>query len=135
MFPRKANKPQGRIDSLIGAGTKIEGSINFAGGLRVDGEVKGDVRATGEQASTLVVSEHACIEGEISVSHLVINGAVIGPVFSSEFLELQSHARVTGDVQYNTIEIHLGAVVQGRLVHQGALTASKTKELKLASSN
>ncbi len=135
MFTKKANKPQGRIDSLIGAGTKIEGSIAFTGGLRVDGEVKGDVRATGEQPSTLVVSEQACIEGEISVSHLVINGAVIGPVFSSEFLELQSHARVTGDVQYNTIEIHLGAVVQGRLVHQGALTAGKSKELKLASSN
>ena len=135
MFRKKANKPQGRIDSLVGAGTKIEGTVTFAGGLRVDGEVKGDVRATGEQSSTLVVSEHACIEGEISVSHLVINGAVIGPVFSSELLELQSHARVTGDVQYNTIEIHLGAVVQGRLVHQGALTAGKGKELKLASSN
>jgi len=135
MFRKKAYKPQGRIDSLIGAGTKIEGSIAFTGGLRVDGEVKGDVRATGEQPSTLVVSEHACIEGEISVSHLVINGAVIGPVFSSELLELQAHARVTGDVQYNTIEIHLGAVVQGRLVHQGALTTGKTMELKLASSN
>lgn len=135
MFPKKSNKPQGRIDSLIGAGTKIEGSVTFSGGLRVDGEVKGNVRAGGEQPSTLVVSENACIEGEISVSHLVINGAVIGPVFSSEFLELQSHARVTGDVQYNTIEIHLGAVVQGRLVHQGALTTGKAKELKLASSN
>ena len=135
MFLKKASKPQGRIDSLIGAGTKIEGSISFTGGLRVDGEVKGDVRATGEQPSTLVVSEHACIEGEIGVSHLVINGAVIGPVFSSEFLELQSHARVTGDVQYNTIEIHLGAVVQGRLVHQGSIATGKPKELKLASSN
>lgn len=135
MFPKKSNKPQGRIDSLIGAGTKIEGSVTFSGGLRVDGEVKGNVRATGEQISTLVVSEHACIEGEISVAHVVINGAVIGPVFSSEFLELQSHARVTGDVQYNTIEIHLGAVVQGRLVHQGALTTGKAKELKLAASN
>jgi len=135
MFAKKSSKPQGRIDSLIGAGTKIEGSVTFSGGLRVDGEVKGNVRASGDQPSTLVVSENACIEGEISVSHLVINGAVIGPVFSSEFLELQSHARVTGDVQYNTIEMHLGAVVQGRLVHQGALTTGKAKELKLASSN
>jgi cytoskeletal protein CcmA (bactofilin family) len=135
MFPKKPNKPQGRIDSLIGAGTKIDGSVTFSGGLRVDGEVKGNVHASGEQPSTLVVSENACIEGEISVSHLVINGAVIGPVFSSEFLELQSHARVTGDVQYNTIEMHLGAVVQGRLVHQGALSTGKAKELKLASSN
>lgn len=135
MFMKKSSKPQGRIDSLIGASTRIEGNVTFSGGLRVDGEIKGNVITSGDQSSTLVVSEHACIEGEISVSHLVINGTVIGPVSSSEFLELQSHARVTGDLQYNTIEIHLGAVVQGRLVHQGALPSGKTKELKLASSN
>lgn len=134
MFSKKSNKPMGRIDSLIGAGTKVVGDVTFEGGLRVDGEIKGNViSASGDQNSSLVVSEHARIEGEINVSHLVINGTVIGPVFSSELLELQSHARVTGDVQYNTIEIHLGAVVQGRLVHQGA--TAKTIELKLASSN
>ena len=133
MFLKKSNKPQSRIDSLIGVGTKVEGDITFSGGLRVDGEIKGNINATNEQPSTLVVSEHAQIEGNISVSHLVINGTVAGSLFASEFLELQSHARVTGDVHYNTIEIHLGAVIQGQLVHQGALT--KATELKLASSN
>ncbi len=129
----KSNKPQSRIDSLIGAGTKIEGDVTFAGGLRVDGEVKGNVRSTGDGGGTLVLSEHARIEGEIHVSHLVINGTIIGPVYSSEFLELQPRARVTGDVQYNSLEMHLGAIVQGRLVHQGG--TGKTVELKLASSN
>jgi len=89
-------------------------------------------RAAGLRA-TLVISEHARIEGEISVSHLVINGTVIGPVHSSDFLELQTRARVTGDVEYSTIEMHLGAVVQGRLVHQGL--PAKAVELKLAASN
>jgi cytoskeletal protein CcmA (bactofilin family) len=83
--------------------------------------------------TTLVISEHARVEGEISVSHLVVNGTIIGPVHSSEFLELQPRARVTGDVEYSTIEIQLGAVVQGRLVHQGAI--AKSVELKLAASN
>lgn len=129
----KSSKPQNRIDSLIGAGTTISGDISFVGGLRIDGEVKGNVRSAGDQQGTLVVSEHARIEGEINVSHLVINGTVIGPVQANEFLELQPRARVTGDVEYSNIEIHLGAVVQGRLVHQGTL--AKTVELKLASSN
>jgi len=133
MLFNKSNKPQNRIDSLIGAGTTITGDITFSGGLRIDGEIKGNVRAAGDQPGTLVVSEHARIEGEISVSHLVINGTVIGPVRTTEFLELQPRARVTGDVEYNNIEMHLGAVVQGRLVHQGAL--AKAVELKLASSN
>jgi cytoskeletal protein CcmA (bactofilin family) len=134
MFLKKSSKPQSRIDSLIGAGTKIEGDVTFTGGLRVDGEVKGNVRATGEQGGTLVISEHARIEGEVHVSHVVINGTIIGPVYSSEFLELQPRARVTGDVQYSSLEMHLGAIVQGRLVHQGG-TGKATVELKLASSN
>ncbi len=127
------NKPQSRIDSLVGAGTRVEGDVNFTGGLRIDGEVKGNVRAIGDQPSTLVVSEHARIEGEVSVSHLVINGTVIGAVHCSEFVELQPRARVTGDVEYSMIEMHLGAVIQGRLVHQGV--SAKNIELKLASSH
>lgn len=136
MFFPKSNKPQARIDSLIGAEATITGNINFSGGLRVDGEIKGNVRSSGDTPSTLVVSEHARIEGEVSVSHMIINGMVIGPVRSSEFLELQAHARVTGDLEYNTIEMHLGAVVQGRLVHQGSQqTTAKPVELKLAANN
>jgi cytoskeletal protein CcmA (bactofilin family) len=130
---RKASTPKSKIDTLVGAGTTITGDVMFSGGLRVDGEVRGNIRAVGEQPSTLVVSEHARIEGEIVVSHVVINGTVLGPVVSSSFLELQAKARVTGDVEYESIEIHLGALVQGKLVHTGQ--AAKTVELKLASSN
>lgn len=130
----KNGKNNNRIDSLIGAGTKIEGNISFTGGLRIDGEVHGNVRASTEQTATLVISEHAIIDGEVCASHIVVNGTVNGPVRSNDFLELQPRARVTGDVEYNTVEMHLGAIVQGRLVHQGS-GAKTTVELKLASSH
>jgi cytoskeletal protein CcmA (bactofilin family) len=136
MFRKNANKPQNRIDSLIGAGTRIEGNVTFSGGLRVDGEIKGNVIASGGQPSTLVLSEQARVDGEIHVSHLVVNGAINGPVHSAEFLELQAHSRVKGDVHYNTLEMHLGAVVEGRLVHSSSVAeGSKTVELKIASRN
>jgi cytoskeletal protein CcmA (bactofilin family) len=107
------------IDSLIGSGSKIDGNISFAGGLRVDGHVRGNIVAKGEKSGTLVLSEAGKIEGEIEVAHVVINGSVVGPVRSSEFVELLPKARVTGDVFYHTIEMHVGAVVTGRLVHEG----------------
>lgn len=132
MFRKQASKPQNRIDSLIGVGTKIEGNVTFCGGLRVDGEIIGNVTASTDQASTLVLSEHARIDGEIRVSHLVINGTVNGPVYAAEFLELQSHARIKGDMHYNSLEMHLGAIVEGRLVHRSSEV--KGVELKLASS-
>src|SRR5438067_2357325 len=79
MFNKKPSKPQNRIDSLIGSGTKIEGNITFSGGLRIDGEVLGNVTAAShDQPSTLVVSEHSQITGDIQVSHLVVNGTVNG---------------------------------------------------------
>lgn len=118
MFAEKKHPPpQKRIDCLIGAGTSVHGDIVFSGGLRVDGKVEGNVSTADGQAGTLVVSEHARIDGEIRVSHIVVNGTVNGPVAASDYLELQPKARVTGDVSYKTLEMHVGAVIQGRLNH------------------
>lgn len=121
MFGRKSTKPQNRIDSLIGHGTRIEGDVSFSGGLRIDGEVIGNVRADAGQASTLVLSEQARVVGAIEVSHLVVNGTVAGPVYVSEYVELQAKSRVTGDVYYKTLEMHVGAIIEGKLVHQEKL--------------
>ena len=117
MFGDKKHPPQKRIDCLIGAGTTVRGDIVFKGGLRIDGQVHGNVATADGQVGTLVISEHARVEGTIRVSHIVINGTVEGPVTASDHLELQSKARVTGDVAYKTLEMHVGAVVQGRLDH------------------
>jgi len=130
MFGGKTSKPQTRIDSLIGDGTTVEGNVIFSGGLRVDGRVKGNVLTADDQPSTLVLSERARIEGEIRVSHAVINGTVIGPVYGAEYVELQAKSNVTGDVHYRTLEIQLGAVVQGRLVHQEESPAPKPMVVK-----
>lgn len=133
MFGSKdSNKPQNRIDCLIGAGTTIEGSITFTGGLRVDGRVRGDVISADGKPGTLVLSEQAQIEGEIRVSHVVINGTVVGPVHAAEYVELQGKANVTGDVYYKTLEIQLGAVVQGRLVYQNDSKSDKVVQFKPA---
>ena len=130
MFSSKHSKPQNRIDSLIGAGTVISGDLNFSGGMRIDGQVNGNVVATPGKPSTLVLSEMAQINGEVKVTHLVVNGAINGAVTASEYLELQSKARVTGDVSYHTIEIQLGAVVDGRLLHAVSAEQDKVVTLK-----
>ena len=132
MFGSGHSKPQNRIDSLIGAGTKIIGDVHFTGGLRVDGEIDGSIIASPGKPSTLVLSEHARVNGEVNVTHLVVNGEVTGPVNVAEYLELQSKSKVTGDVHYKTLEIQLGAVVEGRLIHL-ADTSEKIVAFKLNS--
>jgi cytoskeletal protein CcmA (bactofilin family) len=135
MFGTKSSKPQNRIDCLIGAGTVIEGSITFTGGLRIDGKVRGNIMAAADKPGTLVLSEQAQIDGEIHVSHAVINGTVTGPIHATEYAELQAKANVTGDVHYKTLEVQLGAVVQGRLVHQAAGKSDKVVQFKPASAD
>jgi cytoskeletal protein CcmA (bactofilin family) len=132
MFGKKGDKtPSGRIDSLIGAGTRVDGAVYFTGGLRVDGEVKGSIQAAeGASSSILVLSEHARVEGAVRVAHLVTNGSVVGPVVATESLEMQAKARIVGDVEYAAIEMHQGAVIEGRLV----TVVGKSEELKLVTS-
>ncbi|MDP2241904.1 MAG: polymer-forming cytoskeletal protein [Burkholderiales bacterium] len=135
MFGNKSTKPQNSIDCLIGTGTVIEGNIAFVGGLRVDGHVRGNVLSADSKPGTVVLSEQARIEGEIRVSHVVINGTVVGPVHAAEYVELQAKANVTGDVYYKTLEMQLGAVVQGRLVYQEDAKSEKIVKLKPAAAD
>jgi len=110
-------KNKSTIDSLIGISTRIEGNLRFQGGLRIDGHIKGNVIAEGDEPCMLVISEHAKVEGEVRAAHVVVNGEIVGPVYSTELLELQPHARITGDVYYKALEMHGGALVAGKLTH------------------
>lgn len=134
MFGKKSTPSQ--IASLIGAGSTIVGDLSFAGGLRIDGTVRGAVRsADGDKAGMLVISETGLVEGEVQASHVVVAGRIVGPVHTTELLELQPKARVTGDVRYRALEMHHGAVVDGTLVHDDGNTATRSSPpptLKLA---
>ena len=132
MFSKKSTPTQ--IASLIGSGSTVVGDLVFAGGLRIDGTVRGAVRcADGDKAGMLVISETGVVEGEVQASHVVVAGRILGPVHASVLLELQPKAKVTGDVRYKALEMHHGAVVDGMLIHDDGTTATKSSPpLKLA---
>ncbi len=134
MFGKDSKKPQSRIDTLIGVGTVIEGNIRFTGGLRIDGQVHGNVTSAGDQPGMLVISEQAVVEGEVRVHHVMVNGQVKGPIYADQTLELQPKASVTGDVHYQKLEMQMGAVVQGRLVYGVDEQSDKVVKLKSLSS-
>lgn len=90
MFDKKAGKPRSQIDSLIGVGTHVHGNIKFNGGVRIDGRVTGNITALGDKPSTLVLSDHGVVEGVIQVSHVVINGTVVGAIKASVDIFLQN---------------------------------------------
>ena len=131
MFGKKKQPP---IKSLIAQGTRIDGNVIFHDGLRVDGEVVGDIRANDGSPSILVVSEEASVTGQIHAGHVIINGRVKGPVHALELLELQPKARIEGDVSYQALEMHQGATIEGQL--KPRIDAQEDKPtLKLAANN
>ena len=128
-FNRKKQPP---IRSLIGEGTAVYGELRFTEGLRVDGEVHGDVMAAGDGPSLLVISEKARVHGKVKAAHVIINGEVLGPVEATELLELQPNARIVGDVRYAVLEMHPGALIEGEL---RPLKSADRPALTLAASN
>lgn len=131
MFGKNAQPP---IKSLIAQGSRIEGNLKFTDGLRVDGEVFGNITANAERPSILVISEAATVMGEIQADHVIINGTVRGPVQARQLLELQPKARIEGDVHYRALEMHQGAVIAGQLKPMEAALDEKPL-LKLASTH
>jgi cytoskeletal protein CcmA (bactofilin family) len=128
-FGRKKAPP---IRSLIGEGTVVNGPIRFSDGLRIDGEVQGDVLGAAEGHTMLVISDKAKVTGMVKAAHVIINGNVAGPVESSVLLELQPLARVSGVVRYELLEMHPGALIDGEL---RPLKNAEKPALKLAASN
>jgi cytoskeletal protein CcmA (bactofilin family) len=94
--------------------------------------VQGDVTAVGDGQSILVISERARVTGKVTGGHVIINGAVNGPVQSRDLLELQPRAVIVGDVRYEVLEMHQGATIDGELRPIGA---AEKPALKLAASN
>ena len=114
MFSRDSRQP--RIDTLIGKGVRVQGDIDFLGGMHLDGAVAGNVRSDQAPDSTLSVSESGSIEGSVEVPNVILQGQVRGDIRAAERVVLGATARVQGDVYYGVIEMTLGAQIMGKLV-------------------
>ena len=117
MFGSKKIKSS-KIDTLVGQGVEVTGDIKFQGGLHLDGVINGNVStADNAEGAVLVISDQGCVKGDVYVAYAVINGEVVGNVYASEKLELSSNARISGNVEYNLLEMASGAEINGQMLH------------------
>jgi cytoskeletal protein CcmA (bactofilin family) len=109
------------IDTLIGPKTRINGDVEFAGGLHLDGYINGNVKGDSNQGTLLSVSEYGCVEGSVIAPNVVLNGIVKGDIDATHRVELGAKARVLGNVRYTLIETTVGAQINGKLIHRAGL--------------
>ena len=125
MFGRKKNAPiTGKIDTLISKAAQVQGDVEFSGGLHLDGRVVGNVRSLGAEPATLWISEQGMVEGSVQVPAVVINGTVVGDVHACERVAIGPQSRITGNVHYGTIEMVLGAQIDGKLIPMAGTAAA-----------
>tara|TARA_R110002111_G_scaffold227842_1_gene289402 strand:- start:1615 stop:2064 length:450 start_codon:yes stop_codon:yes gene_type:complete len=116
----KGKKSTVRIDTLIGQHTHIKGNVEFSGGLRIDGQITGNINAINDIDSILTLSEQGTITGEIRVPNLIINGTINGNVYAVGHVELADKANVKGNVYYRLLEMTVGSEVNGQLIRMSA---------------
>ncbi len=119
MFSKKKVKST-QIDTLIGHNTTVTGDIHFSSGLHIEGTLNGNLIADDHDKAVLIISEKGVVNGDVNASVVIINGKVKGNVSSSTTLEMAQHAKVTGNVHYNLLEMEVGAEVNGSLNHVAA---------------
>ena len=125
MFNRDSKPVQ--IDTLIARSVRVKGDVEFAGGLHLDGQVAGGVRADPRTPASLSVGDTGSIEGPVEVTDLVLHGAVRGDIVARGRVVLGASARVEGNLYYGVIEMTLGAQITGKLVRleQGEAAAEQ----------
>jgi cytoskeletal protein CcmA (bactofilin family) len=104
-----------KLSSLISQMMSVQGDVLFSGGLRVDGQVRGNVISKDDDHGLLVLSDKGSIAGGVKVYDAVINGVIQGDVEVEHFLELQANARVSGNISYRQLRMDCGATVDGKL--------------------
>jgi cytoskeletal protein CcmA (bactofilin family) len=111
------NKSSAGNTTIISRDTVVVGDLHFNGSLDVEGLVQGNIIALPGKDATVRVIERGRVEGEIRAPRVVVNGEVIGDVYSATHLELAPKARVSGNVYYTLVEMAVGAEVNGSLKH------------------
>ena len=129
----KSKKRSAYSTTVISEGTEIIGDLKFLGHLEIEGTVRGNI-STGDKDDGFVrILGKGRVEGEINAPAVVINGTIVGDVYSSKHLELAENAEVNGDVHYAVIEMAKGSHVNGSLVYEDGASKKRLDSTKVAS--
>lgn len=101
---------KGEMGTIIGKGTKIDGTINIEGPTRIDGTVTGKVISND---SVTIGSTGTVKAAEIKARIIIVGGKVEGNLIADEKVELQSKCEVIGDISSKSLLVEHGAIFHG----------------------
>ena len=105
-----------KINTLIGPDISIIGEIKYEGVIHIEASVEGSLIANKEKDSKLYINKSSFVRGSVDALNVAINGTVHGNVFAYGLIQLGADAVIKGDIYYKSIEMEVGAKIDGRLV-------------------
>ena len=112
-----------KIDLTIGNDSKITGNLNSKGSIRIDGEIIGDITCVG----MIIIGDKGKVKGNISASQGIIGGVIEGNLKLKHYLELNSTAKITGDIESELLQVDKGAIFNGHCVTGAAIKKIEKK--------
>ncbi|MCG3205977.1 MAG: hypothetical protein KCHDKBKB_02703 [Elusimicrobia bacterium] len=104
----KSNKNDPKIESIVGPDTEMEGNFQTRESVRIDGKIKGGVKA-----QCVLIGEFGVVAGDIFAEKVTVAGKVKGNISANDSLELLRTSHVLGDIQTAKLIISDGANFEG----------------------
>ena len=123
-FKESGNSSKG-IDemNILGEGTYVEGIVETKGSLRIDGKVKGTIKAK----DLLTIGSNGIVSGDIQAREAIVGGRIEGNIKISEKLVLEANSTLVGNLKTKKLVIDEGALFQGKS-DMGAVPEAGDKE-------
>ncbi len=99
-----------KVTTIIGPGTRVEGTLEAKGIIRVDGMVQGKIITAAE----IIVGEEGKVDADVEAGNLVIAGFMTGNAQIRGRLEIKQGGTLRGDLQADKVIMEEGAVFDGR---------------------
>ncbi len=104
------------IGSVLGAATRLEGTLRVDESVRIDGKLEGNLEQSDGNSRWIIIGPGGQIHGDIRAQNISIAGKVIGNIIASESIELIDGSEVRGNITHKSITVEPGASVHGQLI-------------------
>ena len=127
MKPSSTRKGMSIASSVLGSGTRLQGTLQVEESIRIDGRLEGNIEQSDGKDHWVIIGPTSEIIGDIQAQNVRVAGKILGNIIASGNVELANGAEVRGNIQHNAITVEPGASVHGQLIANDHSEAPATK--------